>query len=271
MPAKAYILLYMAQSKKLLVVGFIVAALGGIGLGALGVYAWQTKDTNKLEEEFAATKTALEQQILILQAAQEEAVEPLPVETKEADSRKLLTLENAQAEIERLGDCQVDFSEAAPNSTEAYSSNKWGFSAEFPFNSKWANEDYRIKPFEELPGSENEFTGEKIDAVILAGPFSIGEGCGWYRNLGVEVRDTRSYTEIVSAIEDANDPELITQAPKKKTIGDLEAVEYVLSGLCEIPYVEVLGEKYNYVVRSVCGQDTLSDLEDLVETIELLD
>lgn len=256
--------------KTLLVVGYIIAALGGIGLGAVGVYAWQRGEIRSLEKEFATTKQSLEQQIANISASQETDEKPV-ADREDTDSRKLLTLENAQAEIERLGDCRVEFSKAAANTTETYSSKKWGFSIELPFNTKWANEDYRIKPFEELEGYSNDVTGEEILASIATGQFSIGEGCGWYRNLGIEIRDSRSASEVTEAISEANDPEMIVQAPKKKTIGDLNVVEYEISGLCEIPYVEVLGETYNYVVRSVCGPETLEDLEDLVKTIKLLD
>lgn len=261
----------MPQSKTLLVVGFIIAALGGVGIGAISVYAWQRSEIKQLRQEFETNNQQLQQQVQQLQEQVTTARKSTPEgETAPVDERTLLTYKNVtNYNNPEDPQCEAKFNQAEADTTVKYESKKWGFSAEIPYNQQWASDEFRIDPYEEIKSQPGDGP-PNLNGVVVFGNFSVFEGCSWVRSHYIDIIDARTSAEAIADIKEQNAEFLVTP-PKKTTLGDLTVVEYGTSGLCEMPAIEVIGEKYNYVFRPICGDaKDFDDLGEIVATVELI-
>jgi len=179
------------------------------------------------------------------------------------NKRILLTPENiSQYNPPSSPKCSEKFNQDPSNTTVDYYNKEKGISFEVPYNSNWGNEKYKINPYE-------KWNNESGKEYILFGSITNFEACSWVRTYALYFSPIKSAENIIKDAKKYIDPELFIVKPTKKSINGLDVVESQSHGLCDSGELEVVGKKYNYVFRSLCGAD-FEFLENIVKSIELI-
>lgn len=183
----------------------------------------------------------------------------------DADDRTLLTSENiSQYNPPSKPNCSEKFNTDMPDTIAKYENMDRGITLELPYNKNWGNETYKIMPYEMW----NDETGEEY---VLFGPITDFEACSWVRNYALYFYPAKSADMRIEEMKKApNYSETFIIEPTKKVIAGLDIIEFQSHGLCDNVELEVVGKKYNYVLKPLCGTD-LGFLENISKSIKLTD
>lgn len=181
------------------------------------------------------------------------------------NDRILLTLENIQQyNPPEKPICNEEFNRDNPNTTVKYENKKNGISFEIPYNSNWGNWKYKINPYE-------KWSNESGKEYVLFGHITDFEACSWVRSYSLYFNPVKSADMLVEEMEKIPYyPEIFIVKPTKKSINGLDIVESQSHGLCDSGELEIVGEKYNYVIKPLCGAD-FEFLESIVKSIKLIE
>lgn len=181
------------------------------------------------------------------------------------DKRILITPENV-SQLNPSSDpkCYEKFNRENPNVIEKYENRDEGISIKLPYNAKWGNETYKINPYD-------KWNDENGIRYILFGPITGFEGCSWARNYALYFFPAKSAEERMEELKQTpNYFEIFIVEPNRKLINGLDVIEYQSRGLCDNGELEIIGKKYNYVLRPLCGSD-FEFLESIVESIRFIE
>jgi len=149
-----------------------------------------------------------------------------------------------------------------------------GLSAKIPFNVNWGNDRVAESPYDVYATTHSHKSSNGtvvgVPAVQISfGPFGIFEGGGLVRPYSIQVIAKRDLNAIKKEVTDLNDPQLIIKAPFLDQVSGQQVVKYKVSGFCGQATVEVLGDKFNYVVQGLCDSG-FAAAEDIVSDMKLL-
>ncbi len=181
------------------------------------------------------------------------------------DKRILLTLENiSQYNNPSNPNCSEKFNQDPPNTIIKYEDKEKGISFDMPYNSDWGNEKYKINPYE-------KWKDESGKDYILFGSITDFEACSWVQSYALVFNPVKSADMLIKEMEEIPYyPEIFIIKPTKKSINGLDIVESQSHGMCDSGELEVVGKKYNYVLRPLCGAD-FEFLESIVKSIKLIE
>ncbi len=182
-----------------------------------------------------------------------------------ADKRISLTPENiSQYNPPLKPNCSEKFNKDTPDVTVKYENKSRGIILELPYNKNWGNETYKINPYDKW----NDENGKEY---ILFGPLTNFEGCSWVRNYALYFYPANSADIRIEEMKKTpNYLEIFILKPIKKSINGLDVIEFQRHGLCDNSELEIVGKKYNYVLRPLCGAD-FEFLENISKSIKLID
>lgn len=172
----------------------------------------------------------------------------------QVDSRILLTPQNiSQYFTSSTTACDETFNNDTANSQIAYNDDEKGISFEIPFNQNWGSNKYRLNPYD-LNNNDLSF-----------GSMSAFEGCSTIRSYSLDFKPAKPVVKVVAEIEQG-----ITPITTK--INDLTVVKYAQADMCTNSFMEVIGQKYNYLFSTSCGGDAVKDsqsLENIIKSVKL--
>ena len=250
----------MAQGRTAgIVIGWIATALATAGLAGGLVFVVQSKQAEQLRMDLDSAQ----RQITELQSGDDANDGSEPSDEAPADSRKLLTF---QVALGLTPDCEEKFNTEEPTTTEHVKVPKVGVELDVPYNPDWGSDRFRIEPSEVTTG------GEGIDAVLSFGPYSIGEGCGWYRQYSMYAKQALGFDEELANLE-ADQTILMSGEPEDLTLGGNRVIRYQFSGLCGgVSYI-IIGKDRNIVFNPICASGTEEErpsLEKIVASVDIL-
>lgn len=186
-------------------------------------------------------------------------------ENNPLDKRILLTPENiSQYNPPEKPNCSEKFNKDIPNLIIKYYDEEKGISIDIPYNSNWGNEKYKINPYEKWKDKSGK-------EYLLFGPITDFEACSWVQSYALSFSPARSADIIMKEMEEIPYyPEIFIVKPTKKSINGLDIVEAQSYGLCDNGEIEIVGKKYNYILRPLCGAN-FEFMENIIKSIKLLD
>jgi hypothetical protein len=155
--------------------------------------------------------------------------------------------------------CDLDVITNPPLRNVAYIDRDRGIALEVPFHPAWGSDVFRVAPV--------EVDGEMI-AFGMPYP-NVHEGCRWMRDMELRYIPQRGARAAIQAIRKIADSEVnaISDASGK------EVLMYHVDGLYREMFVEVVGEKHNYVLSSICmtSDECGEYMDDVIKSITFID
>lgn len=183
-------------------------------------------------------------------------VSPVNIVPDRAEVKVVLTPDNIR-QYNDITKCDEKFNfDPADTNINYYSPDK-GIAVDLPYNSHWGSATYSVAPYD-----------EQADFVAF-GPMGPFEACSWARSYFVHFKPAVATAEVIASLEEGVKSEQLV-------INDLTVVKYTTQGMCTYPTMQVLGKKYNYEFRPLCGSDTNIDSEfeyltNIIKTVKLID
>lgn len=149
-----------------------------------------------------------------------------------------------------------------------YSNKEKGISLKLPYNQNWGNEKYKISPY---------FVNEKIIGTtfpsgISFGPIFCAPPQGWDRAYYLDFIPQRSIEKAEASIKEIFNSPLDDLQVSKQEVNGIFFIEYAVSVAecppCNLYFIEVIGEKYNYEFNCT---SLYKDCFNAIKTIQFID
>jgi len=164
-----------------------------------------------------------------------------------------LTHEEAEDETANLDE---------PNQTSVYASNMQGIeNLVFPCNADWGSENYKINCWDYVPELN----------TVLWGPVGPGEGGGWGRMAFMHLEEAMDVVSTQRAVEENPDygGDFIDE-PQNVALHGFKVVRFQTGGLGTNHHIIVTGGDFNYHFRIMNADDGYEQIEEIIETLELM-
>ncbi len=171
------------------------------------------------------------------------------------------------AEISKSGGLNLK----QPTTFVTYENKDRGIEFSVPYNPAWGSAKYKIAPYEYEKGLVTDKGAD--DEKIIFGPIQPWEGGGLARLQSLSFIPARTADSLMENT-------LAVVKTEKKRINGLEVVEFSGGEFCGYSYIEIIGEKYNYILSDGCDNSynapdnpspiDMRYLEGLVEKMKLI-
>lgn len=156
-----------------------------------------------------------------------------------------------------ISSCFADFNIDESDQTVTHVNADKDFQVEIPYNASWGSLDYRILPFEQVN-----------DDQVIYGPLGSYEACAWIRLHSIHFTSVRGIQTILDEMNSYDMHSTHPGYPKLIEHNGLQGVEYFSGGMCDSAAIEVVGEKYNYILNGGCSE-TFDELEEMFSTVKI--
>lgn len=190
------------------------------------------------------------------------------------DSRQVLdrlTLQKLNEEIAAGSGVTAATTFGSEPATETYTylNPVRGFSVDLPYSTNWGSSTYVVPPY---------YLYEEVSELRF-GPLQTGEGGGYGRTHTLAFRPAKNAEAVVKEAE-AEQGALMQNGmpdsykPRIMQGSGVTLVQWVSAGLCMMPHVEVIGERFNYRFTT-CSFDPeieahMQELTDIARSVRIL-
>ncbi len=174
--------------------------------------------------------------------------------TEAMNKRVLLTKDKYPKQSQDPEACNknYNFNDDPVDSKTSYSDAEKGIFFDIPYNQDWGNEQFELTPYD-----------QEQDEMSF-GPIQDLGACNWIRSYAFKVLPKRTSEEAIRSIKEDFSPKQLPMPPEMMRLNNFTAIQYISSGVCKYPTIELVGKKYNYeFYASTCEADVQKFQKDL--------